>query len=711
MTSDPVANLGKLDLGLRGALSAFEEESAAGRRNDDDAIIVNLRFQGELAGIEALGFETLAVFDDQASGMIRFRDVAAIAAHPGVLFISAGAPARADLDKAAKDVLARASTKAKAAYDGDGLWHVAKDGSDWHAVADATGKDVIVAIIDSGIDYTHPMFMSQLTPEKKTRILSIWDQGLEPASLAECPDGALLQSAAVRYGVEYKQKDINDALQGTKTIKHKDCSGHGTHVAGIAAGGRLFPTGGSGDASKVGIAPEADIIVVKYIDVRSDIKARTASGFGAEVKSDYRFKDAILYCLRIARNPAKKRPIVINLSFGRAAMPGDGLDERAVWLDGVLDPSKPEDKDHVPAGAVVIRAMGNFGKAADRQHAKIAFAAAGEIIVPLELFDKRGGVKDDWNDCKRALYKPSIDIFFWYRAHDDIKFAFRVPNQADFNADVGKGGKLELGFEQIVGPPASVDVKPPAANLHRVTLESETPGPVAHPLGGTVERHHMALSLLPRESGTGSSTSISYMTGKYAVRIKAPADTEIWALCSGDSWGSLEVSFCFPTPVPSGVTVTNLATTVDPLGRNVITVASYEVNGHAIGESSSRGPMRDFTKPKKGPISVKPDLAAPGVGIKSAQSAQTEFPPVLPDKVAGVRFVPKTGTSMAAPCVAGVVALLLDKKPGLKVSEVRTLLNDAALTRQGDSPNISDPGYKEAFGDGMVHALASHKKA
>jgi hypothetical protein len=51
---------------------------------------------------------------------------------------------------------------------------------------------VIVAVIDTGIDFTHPMFMSQLTPTKKTRIKRIWDQGLTPASLSECPAQSLL---------------------------------------------------------------------------------------------------------------------------------------------------------------------------------------------------------------------------------------------------------------------------------------------------------------------------------------------------------------------------------------------------------------------------------------------------------------------------------------------------------------------------------------
>src|SRR4029079_18310576 len=108
------------------------------------------------------------------------------------------------------------------------------------------------------------MFMSQLTPTKKTRIKRIWDQGLVPASITECPAQSLLLPRG-RYGVECDDTKIETAINAGPLLPHRDCEGHGTHVAGIAAGGTVFGPGG--DASKVGVAPKADIIAVKVLDV------------------------------------------------------------------------------------------------------------------------------------------------------------------------------------------------------------------------------------------------------------------------------------------------------------------------------------------------------------------------------------------------------------------------------------------------------------
>ena len=96
------------------------------------------------------------------------------------------------------------------------------------------GRNVIVGIIDSGIDYTHPAFRNA---DGTTRILSIWDQG--PVPVPPPPVGAA--PAGFGYGREYDMTAINTALGNANplsVVPHQDGSavGHGTHVAGIAAG-------------------------------------------------------------------------------------------------------------------------------------------------------------------------------------------------------------------------------------------------------------------------------------------------------------------------------------------------------------------------------------------------------------------------------------------------------------------------------------------
>ena len=111
-----------------------------------------------------------------------------------------------------------------------------------------TGRGVVVCLIDTGIDYTAPAFRDS---EGNSRILAIWDQTVQSGTP---PEGFL-------YGTEYTREDINRALRSEnpfEIVPSRDENGHGSAMAGIAAGSRL----GNG-LSYFGAAPEADIVVVK----------------------------------------------------------------------------------------------------------------------------------------------------------------------------------------------------------------------------------------------------------------------------------------------------------------------------------------------------------------------------------------------------------------------------------------------------------------
>jgi subtilisin family serine protease len=704
--------LEKLDLGLKTALQAWESEREAADPNA--GISVSLRYEGDLAAIEALGFETHMVSQDSALGVVRFKDLPALAAHPGVIWIAAGQRRKADLDTAAREIKARASAPVTGAPV-DGLWHVPNAGGALTNAANATGEDVIVAVIDTGIDYKHPMFMSQLTPTKTTRILKIWDQGLTPANVADCPLQARLGSADT-YGVEYDKAEIETALNGGAPILHRDCIGHGTHVAGIAAGGPLFPSGGNADL--VGVAPKASIIAVKLLDTPEHIFFRLpTNAVGTEVGWNSRFRDAVLYCLRSARTDFGNKPIVINMSFGSIGKPGDGLDGEAVWVDNLMDPAQAADDNHFPTRAIIVKSSGNDGDPTDRQTARIVVPASGEIIVPLRLRDTGGHFNTDWQECAQQPYKPDVGVHFWFRspaAALAAQFSFRLPNGSTFFAPVSGGGQLEIGFIPLVGPPPTVSSVAASSAVHRVSLQGETPPAVPHPAGpGSVTRQRMHFSVKPKEVGS----SAFYHTGIYELRIAAPAGTEIFAICEQEFWNSARmVSFAIATTMqdgtalPAGITVSNVSSSVDSLGRNVITVASYDDLTGDIADSSSRGPLRNFAAPASGlsVIAAKPDIAAPGVAINSARSIDTvSLPPLplLPPFNAGRRFWEMGGTSMATPMIAGIVALMLHKLHDLNITRVRTAL--LAVPRSAVNPSVA-PASTQAYGAGRVDAITSH---
>lgn len=102
------------------------------------------------------------------------------------------------------------------------------------------GSGIITAIIDSGIDYAHPDFCNA---DGTTRILELWDQSLDRI---------------------FTQAEINEALQAPSSqeryqlVPSRDVSGHGTHVAGIAAG-----NGRASDGQYRGVAPLSSLLIVK----------------------------------------------------------------------------------------------------------------------------------------------------------------------------------------------------------------------------------------------------------------------------------------------------------------------------------------------------------------------------------------------------------------------------------------------------------------
>lgn len=152
------------------------------------------------------------------------------------------------------------------------------------------GRGIIVAVIDSGIDYRHPDFREE---NGQTRILDLWDQTIP----GNPPLGYTL-------GSHYNKEEINRALEASspggsmEVIASNDTSGHGTHVAGIAAG-----NGRASNYTYRGVASESDLIIVKL-----------GPSVGDSFPTTTRLMEGIDFCMR--KSLEYKLPIVINISFG-----------------------------------------------------------------------------------------------------------------------------------------------------------------------------------------------------------------------------------------------------------------------------------------------------------------------------------------------------------------------------------------------------------
>ena len=145
-----------------------------------------------------------------------------------------------------------------------------------------TGQDVLVAVIDSGIDYENRVFRNF---DGSTRILNLWDQTIS----GNPPEGYTI-------GTEYTRDEINEALEGFRLLPSIDSSGHGTAVAGVLAGN---------SEQYQGIAIQSELLIVKLGIPRVEGFPRTTELMQA---LDYVIRKALEY----------RKPVAVNLSFGNS---------------------------------------------------------------------------------------------------------------------------------------------------------------------------------------------------------------------------------------------------------------------------------------------------------------------------------------------------------------------------------------------------------
>lgn len=173
---------------------------------------------------------------------------------------------------------------------------------------DLSGEGVLISIIDSGIEYTHPDFQNE---DGTSRILYMWDQTAQGAP----PQG-------FRSGVEYDNSQINSALASSnpqEIVTETDFIGHGTAVAGVAAG-----NGRASGGKTTGIAPKASLIVVKLGEKISPSFARSTE-----------IMRGIKYSIDKARE--LKMPLVINISYGTNDGPHNGKSLFEVYINDMAE--------------------------------------------------------------------------------------------------------------------------------------------------------------------------------------------------------------------------------------------------------------------------------------------------------------------------------------------------------------------------------------
>ena len=265
------------------------------------------------------------------------------------------------------------------------------------------GGGVLLAVLDSGITWDLEVFRKA---DGSTRIRYLWDQTVSEemgdVRYGKMPDGFSI-------GTEYTAEEINAALQMPaldryRRIPSRDLSGHGTAVAGIAAGksaGGLY----------TGAAPEAELIVVKL----------GLPGNSGGVEEGFPRTTEILRGVTYALWKARQlnMPLVINLSFGNSYGSHDGSSLLERFLDNASEIGK----------TVICVGSGNEGAA--RGH------FAGNIT------------RDSRVELAVGNYERSLNIQLWKNYSDVFRIRLQSPGgeEAELTTNI-QGGKYTLKLEQ-----------------------------------------------------------------------------------------------------------------------------------------------------------------------------------------------------------------------------------------------------------------------
>ncbi len=242
------------------------------------------------------------------------------------------------------------------------------------------GSGVLLGFVDTGIDYTNPIFKYA---DNTTRIVSIWDQTIENDDATE---------NIFYYGREYPREEINVALQSDdpySVVPSRDENGHGTILAGIA--------GGSADEQYNfrGVAPLSEFVIVKLKQAKQNLR----DYFFIADNVDCYQEDDILFGLQYLMNVAAalKRPIAICIGLGTNQGPHDGhgtLSDYIAWAGNFT-------------GRGILIAAGNEGNS-KKHYFGIVDPATGFNTVELNVGEgERGFSMEIWGYAP-ATY--SIDL-------------------------------------------------------------------------------------------------------------------------------------------------------------------------------------------------------------------------------------------------------------------------------------------------------------
>jgi subtilisin family serine protease len=496
-----------------------------------------------------------------------------------------------------------------------------------------TGANVIVGVVDQGLDYNHPDFKN---PDGTTRVLRYWDHTL-PLDANRTPQ-------PYNYGQVWTSTDINAGTCGS----NEETTGHGTTVTGAAAGNGLA------NGRNKGVAPGCNIIFVE-------------SNFNAQ-NWTLTIADACDYIFKVA--DSLNMPAVVNLSLGTYLGSHDGNDPAAVRIENLVDEK---------LGRIVVCAAGNSGAQAP-YHVR-GLAQNDTTFVWMR------------NNPSGALGANTIYFDLWAQPSDvaNLSFSFGANRPTDFS---NAGSLTYRPATGSIGAPI-FDTLRNENGQQLGTIQIYTSFSLGAYRMEAYFSKVDSTSYLYRFStaGTGKYDLWSgTFLGLNQLVTNVPSEAQFPAIANynmPDSLQSIVSSWNCSEKVISVGNMRNRLTFLDQNG-NFYSDPSYPMAVGELSMNSSKGPSRlDVVKPD---ITANGDLSLASAPLWIVNSSGYNG---AKDELG--MHVLNGGTSMASPVVAGIAALYLEKCKTSSYTNFKNDLTRNAMQDNftGTTPNFAY-GYGKA---------------
>lgn len=540
-----------------------------------------------------------------------------------------------------------------------------------------TGKGVITGIVDGGFDPNHVNF---LDADGNNRIKQF-----------------TFFRSTQQQGVLVEQR-VTDPAEIATIDTENDDTFHGTHTAGIMAGGYRGKV-------KAGIYKNAFQINVDEIDnpfygVAYDSEIVTASAYDGQLSDQY-----IAYGIESMLDYAyaTKQPLAVNLSLGSNIGPHDGTSTICRYLDAVVADDQ--------VNTIVCLSAGNEGDMPiTLQH---TFSGADDDKIGTGLYAQYNGYIDGYQNPRSGqvyIYSDSAEPFdvqavIINKKRNAVAMRMALTASPEGNSQYWVS---EAGYQQDASDVVSAQFARYLCGYVGIGAEIDADS----------NRYYSVIDFLTWDNVEGNNADGSYILGFIVSGGKAGQRVFVYGdagMCNFSSFG-LEG---YADGEFDG-TINDIAT-----GFNTIVVGSYNtrddwasVDGGRYGYQNAfpYGQMSAYTS--FGTLidgRTKPDICAPGATVISSSNeyyldaqryGDAERQAVYNDGSRSYSWHQCVGTSMAAPVVTGTMALWLEAYPELKAVDARSILAQTAIKDQ----HVQTTGDPVQWGAGKLDAYAGLKK-